>query len=347
MIVVPTIDVEGVHGADPFNQMILGDIGGDYHGVFEIAGILSRFGAEGTFFVDVYESSLWGEDQFEKLCRDLDLRGQDVELHTHPGWRDDPCDFPWLRALKRKQSYVSGSKDFMTKLTRHEQQSLLRDGAAMIESWIGRRPFVHRAGGYSINADTFHALRGAGFSMDSSVHYGHRNCHYCPTVMRPAVVDGIFELPVTLMRYTPSLPFIGRYHRGKLLKTDIDTAWLGELKHYVDQGLRSGVRYMNLFMHSYSLITFDPTYRKFRYSRAKADVLAGFIEYCHDRSDVRIMSCRQILSDQSIMDYLLGSSDTIIDIRASRHMASLGLKMIKNRIYEHGIGEMLLRRQPH
>ncbi len=346
MIIVPTIDVEGVHGTDPFNQMVLGDVSGEYHGVFEISDILCHNDMEGTFFVDVFESSLWGEDQFSQLCKDLDLQGQDVELHTHPGWRDDPCDFPWLRTLKRKQSYLSGDRNFMTKLSRIEQESLLNNGAEMIQSWIGRRPRIHRSGGYSINKDTFDALVNAGFSIDSSTHYGHPNTHYCPSVIQPTMVGSIFELPVTLMCYKSSLPLPGCFGRGKLLKTDIDTSWLNELKHYVESGLRNGVRYMNLFMHSYSLITFDPAYRVFKYSSGKAKILSMFLEYCRKSDHVQVMSCRQIENDRSTVEYLKESSNKIIEMRADRHIASLGVKMIRNRIYENGIGERLLRRIP-
>ncbi len=341
MLVIPTIDVEGVHGRDPFAQMILGEVEGGSHGVFEIADILADKGAEGSFFVDVYESSLWGEEPFARLCRQLHDHGQDVELHTHPGWRDDPCDFPWLRQLKRERSYVSGSKDMMAKLSADEQYKVLEEGAAMIEKWTGGRPRVHRSGGYSINEGTFKALERSGFLMDSSIHYSHGNNKFHPTKGRAVMVGELFELPVTLMRYRSSLQ--GRSGWSKLLKTDVDTSWLGELIHYVEQGLRDNVRFMNLFMHSYSLISFDPIYRKFRYAADKARTLAAFLSYCREHPRVEVMSCRQLVADDGAREYLLGGSDQFPEIRANRHIAALGMKMLKNRVYERGLGERLLR----
>ena len=60
--VVPTIDVEGVHGRHPFQQMVLGKIGCvEDWGVYRIAEILRNYGITGTFFVDCYEYALWGE----------------------------------------------------------------------------------------------------------------------------------------------------------------------------------------------------------------------------------------------------------------------------------------------
>ena len=341
MIVVPTIDVEGVHGRDPFAQMILGEVEGGNHGVFEIADILADKGAEGSFFVDVYESSLWGEEPFARLCRQLHDQGQDVELHTHPGWRDDSCDFPWLRQLKRERSYVSGIKDMMAKLSADEQFKLLEEGAAMIDNWTGTRPRVHRSGGYSINEDTFDALERSGFLMDSSIHYSHSNTKFYPTKGRAVMVGNLFELPVSLMRYRTSLQ--GRSDWSKLLKTDVDTSWIEELIHYVEQGLSANVRFMNLFMHSYSLISFDPIYRKYRYAPEKARTLAEFLSYCRKHPQVEVMSCRQLLADDVAKDYLLGGSDQFPEICANRHIAALGFKMLKNRVYELGLGERLLR----
>ena len=40
---MPTIDVEGVHGNDPFNQMVLGNIGEKENwGIYKLAKIFSK-----------------------------------------------------------------------------------------------------------------------------------------------------------------------------------------------------------------------------------------------------------------------------------------------------------------
>ena len=341
MYIVPTIDVEGVHGTSPFEQMILGQVDDGEHGVFEIDAILRAHQVKGTFFVDVFEKSFWGEDAFRDLCRTLSLNGQDVQLHTHPGWRDDPCDFPWLRVLKSDRSYLSSRKDMMAKLSLEEQVDVLREGATMLESWTGSRPTIHRSGGYSINDDTFKALALAGFRMDSSVHFRHANSKSKPTDGQAIMKSGIFELPVTVMSYRSSIPFLSG--RQKYLKTDLDTSWLSELIHYVEVGLKRNVRFMNLFMHSYSLINFDPTYRDLRYAPEKAELLNRFLHYCREHEQVEVLSCSQILDDPSHQDYLMGGANDPLDIVADRHLVHLGVQMLRNRIYERFLGNHILR----
>ncbi len=59
MIIIPTIDVEGVHGLRPLQQLILGEVGEqETWGPFRQAQIFQRFGIRATFFVDVYEHTL-------------------------------------------------------------------------------------------------------------------------------------------------------------------------------------------------------------------------------------------------------------------------------------------------
>ena len=102
--VIPTVDVEGVHGKNPFEQMILGHIGEkDSWGVFRLAKIFNEFGVRATFFVDVYEYTLWGELPIARICEQLVGMGQDVQLHTHPSWCEDHRDFKSLRELKKEK----------------------------------------------------------------------------------------------------------------------------------------------------------------------------------------------------------------------------------------------------
>ena len=89
LTIVPTIDTEGFHGPQPFEQFILGEVSGSREewGVFRIFDICRRNGVSATFFVDVYESIFWGEDKFRNLARGLLDAGADVQLHTHPEFR--------------------------------------------------------------------------------------------------------------------------------------------------------------------------------------------------------------------------------------------------------------------
>lgn len=335
LTIVPTIDTEGVHGQDPFRQMVLGEISGtgETWGVCRLADVFSRCGVPATFFVDVYELSLWGEDALRDICVRLSDRGFDIQLHTHPAWRDDPHDFDWLRKLKHQKSYLAQDKDFMVKLTRDEQAELLRQGMDLLESWTGRRPVAHRSGGYSINADTVEALRLVGIPLDSSMYWGH--AHSEVAWSRNAVVEqpGLVEIPVTLIDYVFSLPGIGEIYR-KSMKTDLDTCSLDELLTYVEQGRRMGLTVMNLFMHSYSLLEFDADYRRFRPEPADERKLDAFFAAVSRMDDVRVMDCAGVLERYRYAPGEFLGPDLVPEIRVNAKIARLGLNKAWNMGHE-------------
>jgi peptidoglycan/xylan/chitin deacetylase (PgdA/CDA1 family) len=335
LTIVPTIDTEGMHGSRPFEQFILGQVDGSSEewGAYRIADICAANGAPATFFVDVYEYTFWGIDRMHDLCRGLVDRGFDVQLHTHPGWRDDPHDFPALRQLKREKSYLSHEQDFMAKLPLDKQVEVLEHGLSLIEDWTGVRPVAHRSGGYSINADTVTAMQRVGIELDSSMHWGH--AHSQLTWSRNAVIerDGVLELPVTLMDYCFRLPGAGTIYR-KSMKTDVDSCTLEELVAYVDAAAASGVTLMNLFMHSYSLLDFDQDYRRIGPDPADAAKLDRFLTLMAHRDDVRVMSCSDVLRRYRAAPGEFQGPDVVPEITANARIASFALAKICNRVHE-------------
>ena len=157
--ILPTIDVEGVHGSSPFEQMVLGEIGTEETwGVYRLANIFKRWRISATFFVDCFEHVFWGETPIEEVCVNLVELGQDVQLHTHPSWRDDSRDSLELRSLKQRKGFLPQTKDFMAKLSKDEQVQVLQHGVDLLKRWTGKKPIAHRSGGYSINQNTIEAL---------------------------------------------------------------------------------------------------------------------------------------------------------------------------------------------
>lgn len=335
LTIVPTIDTEGMHGTRPFEQFVLGEVDGssEQWGTFRIADICARNGAPATFFVDVYEYTFWGRDRFRDLCRRLTDTGFDVQLHTHPGWRDDPHDFPELRRLKREKSFLSQEEDFMAKLTLDQQVEVLRHGMDLIEEWTGARPVAHRSGGYSINADTVSALRQVGIALDSSMHSAH--AHSQLTWSRNAIVerDGLLQLPVTLMDYCFRVPGYGVIYR-KSMKTDLDSCTLEELVAYVDAATASGLKLMNLFMHSYSLLAYDQDYTRIGPDPADADKLDRFLAMMARRDDVRVMSCAGVLERYRRSPDEFAGPDFVPGIAANGRIAGFALAKARNAVHQ-------------
>lgn len=313
LVVIPTIDVEGTHGSDPFRQMVLGEIGGKTSwGVHRIAEELNAFNLQGTFFVDVYEYTLWGKDRWRAVCENLTVQGQDVQLHTHPGWRsDDPRDdaYPWLQALKRECCYVSDKRYLMTHLSRAEQLEMIRHGAELISEWTGKRPIAHRSGEYAANLDTLEALCEAGFQVDCSQHSSHAKSDLRLSRNALAQYKGLLEIPVTV--YDRAL-FPGIKHPKLVRRTKSDLGFgFSQLQKFCRLARRSGIRVVTLFMHSYSFLRLGPYDRVLGPDVKAADDLRRFLAWAADTGWISTMSVAAYYRSKLWEDALLSTSDPV------------------------------------
>jgi hypothetical protein len=330
LTVMPTIDVEGVHGNDPFNQMVLGNIGEKQSwGIYKLAQIFSKYDVSATFFVDIYEYSMWGEDCLRDICCKLIDLGQDVQLHTHPGWREDPRDPQWLQSIRKKHSYMGSSKDLMAKLSLDEQVHVLEHGMEMLHKWIGYYPIAHRSGGYSINSDTLEALSRVGIPIDSSMYHGHPNS--LETWTKNAIVErnGVIELPVTMACYIGSIECCNNkwtfYKR--LMKTDLNVFDYEEFKNYSSSALNNNIKLLNIFMHSYSLMNYKGDFSRFWPNYSNASKLERTLEWLADKEDVQILNCTEFYNQYSVTPGLFKGSDVVpaIPLRY-RKMLKYGLR---------------------
>jgi hypothetical protein len=336
LTIVPTIDTEGFHGPQPFEQFILGEVSGtrEEWGVFRISDICRRNGISATFFVDVYESAFWGEAKFRDLTRRLLDAGADVQLHTHPEFRGPPGEGRrepvCVRILgapqgKRGADRIRGP---MAQLSFEHQLAFLKAGMEMLTSWTGLAPVAHRSGGYSINADTVEALKAAGIALDSSMNIAHPNAQI--TWSRNAVVakDGLVELPVTVQDYVLKLPGWGDLYR-RTAKTDLNTCSLGELVTFVDFAVKNGLVLMNLFMHSYSLLRFDRSTSRSEPRTGDAQKLDRFLALMRKRDDVRVLNCVQVLDRyRKAPDEFVGS-DVVPELNAASFILRHGAAKLR------------------
>lgn len=335
LVVTPTVDVEGMHGDLPYEKMALGRLGAkEDWGALRLGRIFRRWGISATFFLDVYEYTFWGEEVIRGLGEGLLDLQQDVQLHTHPAWRDDLADryHPHLRRMKVDHGFLSQKEDMMAKLPLDRQVVVLEKGIECFRKWFGFRPSSHRSGGYSINADTVSALRDCQIRIDSSMYAGHPNTRLSWSNNQIVSHDGIWELPVSVADYLfQPIPGIRSVYR-KRLKMDLDTSTLDEMMAFVAQGRMSGVAYMNVFMHSYSLLEFDRHFRHFCPSVRKEQMLVQFLGRCSEMPGVEFRSCE---GWRPVLDRELSNSvgtDEVPGIEATSHVARLGLMKVRNRL---------------
>ncbi|MGD9804285.1 MAG: hypothetical protein AB7E81_20830 [Hyphomicrobiaceae bacterium] len=329
--VIPTIDAEGVHGAQPFENFAIGEIGAEEDwGSFKIARIFREFGVTGTFFVDVYEHSLFGEAPVARLCEGLAKLGQDVQLHTHPSWRDDPRDHQALRDLKRQRSYMAQSHDFMAKLSVAQQVDVLGHGIDCLKKWIGIAPVIHRSGGYSINADTISALRQVGMTADSSMNVSHGNSRLTWSRNQIVEQDGILELPVTVARISAGVPGIPLYKR--LIKTDINALEDRHLRQFCIQGARNDLVFLNYFMHSYSLLDYAPDFTNIRPSRRLEQQMRQFLGWAVEQPWIKVTDCKALLDVLRQPGFDRGGTDFVPEFKDTPLIMKKGFRKLTGQL---------------
>jgi peptidoglycan/xylan/chitin deacetylase (PgdA/CDA1 family) len=252
---IVSVDTEtyAVNGTPPpFGANLYGEIGGELLGVPKIMDICDRFGAKGTFFVDVYMHRYYGEKQCAEFCQSIHQRGHDVQLHAHMSW------------------LPNSKADGLSAYSRDQQTEFLAEGKELIRRWIGRAPRAFRAGSYAANLDTIQALRENGFVVDSSYFAHNPRCQLSQQLENRFAnklfkIDGVYEVPVTTY-WLLNLPGY-----RKIGKMDVNSSAFAELKNIAWKLLDSEIEYVVLFLHSFSFIRWKkdgsgivPNYRAVR-----------------------------------------------------------------------------------
>ncbi|MCS6860423.1 MAG: polysaccharide deacetylase family protein [Abditibacteriales bacterium] len=237
MYIIITIDTEVTNRQGcitPIEKTIYGEIGGQSYGITRIMDLCEAFNVKATFFVDVFASHYFGEDAIRQVCQEIQRRGHDVQLHTHPHWLDNKpnlCDYDLQR-----------------------QMELIAHGKALLTRWLGKPPVAHRAGAFAANADTLTALKRNGILLDCSQFVAYPRCKLGKLslpVNAVSEVDGVVELPVTSFVELQ----IGRRRKWRLLDVDADT--VAEIKHVLCQAQRRGLPVVTLLLHSFSFVNWN------------------------------------------------------------------------------------------
>jgi peptidoglycan/xylan/chitin deacetylase (PgdA/CDA1 family) len=240
--ILVTVDTEVGDGAahvhDAFDKLVVGKCNGDDWGYSRIAGILEDCEVVGDFFVSAFESKIFQEERYARVCQNLCKRGQNVQLHTHPGyWMDEK------RVRMSEYSLV-------------DQIDLIANGTRLMRGWIGRKPRAHRAGSYGVNGDTLRALATNGILVDSSYYEGRSICRcFVNKANQPMWYCGVLEVPITVAVSPRKLcgfpfPLLSKYR-----KIDVNGMSCQEMCEAIDR-LREKVPFIVVFLHSFSFMKF-------------------------------------------------------------------------------------------
>ena len=218
---IVTVDTESLLRDNFFLPLQLDtNINGEDCGIFEMVRIADKHGVKITFYLDVYEMPLTGQNFMKELAKELIRLGHDVQLHTHPEFMFDS------KRLK------------MFDYSLDEQKMIIEKGINLLEAWTGIRPVAHRAGTYSANDDTLIALANSGVTLDSSYYFENNVCRLSARDFGHNGLTrkgGLLEIPVTVFyvnEYIQSSTINLPYYK-RLKKLDIDSCTFDLMKQTV------------------------------------------------------------------------------------------------------------------
>lgn len=223
----------------PLDRTVFGKHDSGQYGIPLIMDILDVHGFKATFFTEVFCAHVLGRGPVAEVLQYIRERGHDTQLHLHPTYRYY-SDF--RRGLPRCET------DLMCQLPPEEQGRLIREGVTLFRELSGHAPRAYRAGCYGASEITLGALRENGVVIDCSYNLAYQGvtCGFAMQALNaPAVIDGVYEFPVTVFR----VPGTSGYK-----PLEISAVSVAEIVASI-QCLRSaGVQDVVLSLHSFSLL---------------------------------------------------------------------------------------------
>lgn len=223
----------------PVELTIFGKRGSRNYGIPLIMDILDQHGFRGTFFTEVFCSYVLGEDPVAGVCRYIQDRGHDLQLHLHPiykFYRDAQAGLPPRQI------------DLFFQLSPDEQHQLLGEGVELFRRFSGKAPRAFRAGCYGASEATLTALRTLGVEIDSSYNlsYLDRTCGFQTRPLNaPAQMEGVCEFPVTNFRVAGAAGY---------KPLEISAVSVAEIVSTIRGVRETGCRDVVLMLHSFSLL---------------------------------------------------------------------------------------------
>lgn len=254
---------------------IWGDWPGGAAGVGLMMDIFDAAGVIGVFFLEVEGRHLVGEEDLAAVAAHIHRRGHRVELHMHPEFRMDLADVRIQDAPEPSPNMYDYSIEV--------QAARIREGAALIEAWTGRRPVAFRAGSYAGDRSTVEAVRRAGLTVESSYNrWGvkHGDSGFPPELLLNDLcrVEGVLEQPISC--YRAPAPHGGLRQLDLAGMTATEAIWAVEAQY------AAGARTACAIHHSFRLLrTTDVQYTDARPDRVNIHRLKTFCDYLAAHQD--------------------------------------------------------------
>lgn len=306
---VLTIDTEDKYGNTP--DLIECDFKNDGNcGVLYLMEQLEKRNMRAVFFVNIYEHLNYHgiyEDYIENLCKQIDLRGHEVGLHSHA----DGCRLQFYKKQLDECNY-------------EETKLILKYGVDFIKKTINKDVYSFRGGDCKINDYTFGCLSELGIHIDSS--YWHTSPFQSNNLREYYSLNKVCYVNSEVIEF-PIVNVIGR--DGLIKKFDFNQISLDDFiniisnieKRLIDDNEQD--IYIQMMMHSFSLIDQNSKNRKLLYKKGSHSVygvneilkkkLESMLDFLHQKSTVNVTTFSDLILNHDLKNKVktLNPSDSI------------------------------------
>ncbi|HEU4726131.1 MAG TPA: polysaccharide deacetylase, partial [Candidatus Eisenbacteria bacterium] len=222
---------------DAFRRYVYGPTSRGDYGLPIQFKILNDHGLTAAFFVEPLFSLRFGRGPLEEMVGLVRNAKQEVQLHLHTEWLDEPAErvFPEIREKRQFLYMFDGA----------QQTRLFEVGLGLLRGSGATGVNAFRAGSFGLSEETFAAARAAGLAFDTSfnpasAHPINRRRRY----LRPVEVDGIAEYPLTIFRDG----------LGKIRQAQVGSCSLGELKRCLWSARDAGWGAVVILSHNFEMM---------------------------------------------------------------------------------------------
>lgn len=225
--------IDGLSGAEIFARSLEpAGVGVSYK-----LDVLARHNLKACFFVDPMPALTFGLDPVRRIVETILDAGQEVQLHLHPNWTGAIAGDKGARA----------SRFQMLEYSLADQFDLISGATDLLVAAGAPHPIAFRAGSYSANDDTLHALEKRGFVYDASHNGSEHPWPSCISLperqIAPLMHKGLIEVPVTVIEERP----------GALRNFQVCALSMGEMRAALDHALEQDHAAMTIVSHGFEL----------------------------------------------------------------------------------------------
>ena len=284
-----TVDVETSMGGawrDPgsgplsIDKTIFCTVRDTSYGLPLIVEELNQYNFRATFFTEVFFSQCLGTDQAQIVIDYLLKHRQDVQLHTHPVFRNFALAMKenTPQALHRYRAL----KDALNDRDLDSQYALLSEASDLFYGFVGARPVAYRAGGFRGDHNTLTALRRLGIQLDSSfnpsVDASFPHNRPLPNVAQR--IEDVVEMPLTNAR-------CGLHGFQSWKPMAVSSVSFAELRAVLTQAHAEKAAEVVLILHPFSMVKpRDYSYSSFRPDRMVISRFRRLLRYLAQHSSM-------------------------------------------------------------